>query len=263
MTGKRLHEHLVEERRGAVTLLRIDREDALGALSRTLVERLGDYLEDLHASDDVRVLVLTGTGKGFIAGADIAEYHGAPAGVFDEYQRLSRRVFTALEALPQFTLAAVNGYALGGGFEVALCCDMILASDRARFGLPEVRLGLVPGGGGTQRLARAAGTRFAKEATVTGRFYGADELAARGVVSSVCRGEELLETAERTAAEIAENAPLAVRAAKRLVNRGVEMSLDVALAAEQDALSALFRTRDGAEGVAAFIEKRRPRFAGE
>lgn len=263
MNAVRIHEHIFEERRGAFTLLRIDREETLGALSRSLVVRLGEYLEELHASEDIRVLVLTGTGKGFIAGADIAEYHGAPPAAFDEYQRLSRRVFTALEALPQFTIAAVNGYALGGGFEVALCCDMILASDRAKFGLPEVKLGLVPGGGGTQRLSRAAGTRFAKEAAVTGRFYGAEELVARGVVSRVCSHEDLLATAEQTAEAVADNPPLAVRAAKRLVNQGVEMPLDVGLAVEQDALSALFRTRDGAEGVAAFLEKRQPRFTGE
>jgi len=263
VTEVRIHEHLVEERRGPVAWLRIDREEALGALSRSLVTRLGAYLDELHSDDDVRVLVLTGTGKGFIAGADIAEYDRVSQAAFDDYQRLSRRVFTALEQLPQFTIAAVNGYALGGGFELALCCDMILASERAKFGLPEVKLGLLPGGGGTQRLARAAGIRFAKEAVVTGAFYPAQQMLDRGVVSRVCPPGDLAEAARVTAETVAGNAPLAVRAAKRLVDQGAQMPLDVGLAVEQQTLSGLYATRDGAEGIAAFLEKRDPQFTGE
>jgi enoyl-CoA hydratase/carnithine racemase len=263
VTEVRIHEHLVEEWRGPVAWLRIDREEALGALSRSVVTRLGAYLEELRSDDDVRVLVLTGTGKGFIAGADIAEYDRVSQAAFDDYQRLSRRVFTALEQLPQFTIAAVNGYALGGGFELALCCDMILASERAKFGLPEVKLGLLPGGGGTQRLARAAGIRFTKEAVVTGAFYSAQQMLERGVVSRVCAPGDLEETARATAEAVAANAPLAVRAAKLLVDQGVQMPLDVGLAVEQQTLSGLYASRDGAEGIAAFLEKRDPGFTGE
>jgi enoyl-CoA hydratase/carnithine racemase len=208
------------------------------------------------------VLIVTGTGKGFVAGADIGEYADATPAAFDEYQRLSRTTFSALAGLPQFTVAAVNGYALGGGMELALCCDMIIASERARFGLPEVKLGLIPGGGGTQRLARVAGTRFAKEAVVTGRFHDAVEMAARGVVSRVVPPDELMTVALETAATIAGNAPLAVQAAKRIVDRGVEVPLEVGLSLEQETLSALFRTHDGAEGIAAFVEKRNPAFTG-
>jgi enoyl-CoA hydratase len=263
VTEVRIHEHLVEERRGPVAWLRIDREEALGALSRSLVTRLGAYFDELHDDGEVRVLVLTGTGKGFIAGADIAEYDRVSQAAFDDYQRLSRRVFTALEQLPQFTIAAVNGYALGGGFELALCCDMILASERAKFGLPEVKLGLLPGGGGTQRLARAAGIRFAKEAVVTGAFYPAQQMLDRGVVSRVCPPGDLAEAARVTAETVAGNAPLAVRAAKRLVDQGAQMPLDVGLAVEQQTLSGLYATRDGAEGIAAFLEKRDPQFTSE
>lgn len=258
----RLHHHLVEERDGAVVVLRIDREEALGALSRSLVTRLGEYVAELRTDERTRVLVLTGTGRGFVAGADIAEYGTASPAVFDDYQLLSRATFTALATLPQVTIAAVNGYALGGGMELALCCDLIYASERAKFGLPEVKLGLIPGGGGTQRLARVAGTRFAKEAVVTGRFYTPAELAARGVVSRVCPPEELLPAALELAQTIAGNAPLAVQAAKRVIDRGVETPLDVGLSLEQDALCALFRTHDGAEGVAAFLGKRSPIFTG-
>jgi enoyl-CoA hydratase len=263
MTGTRIHEHLVEERHGHVALLRIEREQALGALSRSLVTRLGDYLEALNMDDDVRVLLLTGTGKAFIAGADIGEYDGVSPAAFDEYQRLSRRVFTSLANLPQVTLAAVNGYALGGGFELALCCDLVIASQRAKFGLPEVKLGLLPGGGGTQRLARAAGTAFAKEAVITGAFYSAEEMHRRGVVSRVHAPEDLLTASLELARTIAANAPLAVRAGKRVVNQGSEVPLEVGLALEQQALSALYGTKDGAEGIAAFLQKREPQFIGQ
>lgn len=263
MTARQVHDHLVEERRGPVTLLRVDREDALGALSRGLVQALGGYLAELHADNDVRVLVLTGTGRAFVAGADITEYDGVSPAAFDDYQRLSRRVFCALEALPQITIAAVNGYALGGGFEIALCCDLVVASERARFGLPEVKLGLLPGGGGTQRLSRAAGARFAKEAVVTGDFYGATELHRRGVISRVCAPENLHDAALELAERIATNAPLAVRAAKRLVDRAAAVPLETGLDLEQQVLSELYRTEDGAEGVAAFLQKRSARFTGQ
>lgn len=262
MTAQYLHEHLVEERVGRVAVLRIEREDALGALSRSLVLTLGQYVEALHMDESVAVLVLTGTGKGFIAGADIGEYHGVSGVAFDEYQRLSRRVFSALELLPQLTIAAVNGYALGGGFEVALCCDLILASEGAQFGLPEVKLGLLPGGGGTQRLARAAGIRFAKEAVVTGTFYSAAEMVQRGVASSVHPGDELLPAALELAQRIAGRPPLAVRAAKRVINQGAEVPLEVGLGMEQQELSALFESHDAAEGISAFMDKRRPHFVG-
>ena len=263
MTARQIHDHLVEERRGPVTLLRVDREDALGALSRGLVQALGGYLDELHGDTDVRVLVLTGTGRAFVAGADITEYDGVTPAAFDDYQRLSRRVFCALEALPQITIAAVNGYALGGGFELALCCDLVFASERARFGLPEVKLGLLPGGGGTQRLTRAAGARFAKEAVVTGDFYSAAELHTRGVISRVCAPENLRDAALDLAERIATNAPLAVRAAKRLVDRAAAVPLGTGLDLEQQVLSDLYRTEDGAEGVAAFLEKRPARFTGQ
>jgi enoyl-CoA hydratase len=259
---QRLHPHLVETRLPGVAVLRIDREDALGALSREILLRLRTYLDELANDPDVRVLVLTGTGRGFIAGADINEYDGASQTDFVDYQLLGRATFDALAALPQYTIAAVNGFALGGGFEVALCCDLILAAERARFGLPEVKLGLLPGGGGTQRLARAAGTRFAKELVVTGRFATAAELHARGVVARVCPPEELMDAAQELAATVAAAAPLAVRAAKPLIDEGVTMPLPDALTREQAVLAGLYASADGKEGVAAFIAKRPPVFEG-
>jgi enoyl-CoA hydratase len=253
---------LTEERHGPVVVLRVGRERALGALSSTLVRALGDRVDQVRRDPSVRVLVLTGTGRGFIAGADINEYHGVSQEFFDEYQRLSFEVFSALARLPQPTIAAVNGYALGGGFEVALACDMILAADSARFGLPEVKLGLMPGGAGTQRLARAVNASFAKEVVMSGRLYSASEMMNRGVVAEIHTREKLEEAALLLADTIAANAPLAVRAAKRSIDAGLETPLDVAWMSDQQALSQLFQTHDAQEGVGAFLEKRAASFAG-
>jgi enoyl-CoA hydratase/carnithine racemase len=257
-----LHEHLTEERDGAVALLRVRREEKLGALSRGMLETLVAYLDELARDDDVRVLVVTGTGRGFIAGADITEYDGVPHAAFDAYQRLGRTVFGTLAALPQPTIAAVNGYAFGGGFEVALACDLIVASTAARFALPEVKLGLLPGGGGTQRLARAIGIRATKELVMTGRSLRPDEAERRGLVCRVVEPDQLLSTALELAHTLAERAPLAVREAKRLIDDGVEAPLGAAWTLEQRVLSALYATEDAREGIRAFIEKREPVFVG-
>jgi enoyl-CoA hydratase/carnithine racemase len=259
---RRVHEHLVEDRRDAVAILRVDREAALGALSRGMVEALLGYLDELAADDAVRALVLTGTGRGFVAGADIGEYHGAAQVDFDAYQRLSRRAFEALTTLPQPAIAAVNGYALGGGFEVALCCDLIVASSAARFGLPEVTLGLLPGGGGSQRLARACGVRVAKELVMSGRRMRPDEAHQRGLVARVVEPDELLDAAVELAEQLAANAPLAVREAKRLIDDGAEMGLGAAWTFEQRVLGALFASDDATEGIQAFVDKRDPEFGG-
>jgi enoyl-CoA hydratase len=262
VSGRRIHPNLVEDRRDRVAVLRIDREEALGALSRTMVQALLDYAEGIAADPEVRVLVLTGTGRGFIAGADIGEYHEVSQVEFDAYQRLSRRAFGALAALPQPVIAAVNGFALGGGFEIALCCDLVVASTKARFGLPEVKLGLLPGGGGSQRLARAIGVRATKELVMTGRAMRPDEAERRGLTARVVEPEELMPAALELAEELAARAPLAVREAKRLVDDGVEAPLEAAWTFEQRVLGALFATDDAREGIQAFIDKRDPDFEG-
>jgi enoyl-CoA hydratase len=208
------------------------------------------------------VVVLTGTGRGFVAGADITEYHGVSRTEFDDYQRLSRGVFDQLAQLPQPTVAAVNGYALGGGFELALCCDFIVASSSARFGLPEVSLGLLPGGGGTVRLARAVGARVAKELVLTGRRMKPPEAQALGLLTALVEPDELLPRALELAREIARQAPLAVREGKRLVDDGLDSGMATALTREQQVLSWLFTTEDAREGVASFLDKRVARFRG-
>lgn len=258
-----IHVHLRETRYDdGIVVLRIDRDEALGALSRSILTVMREYLEDLAADDDVRVFMLTGTGKGFIAGADIGEYHGVSQDEFDDYQRLGRHVFSSIETLPQYTIAAVNGFALGGGFEIALCCDALIASERAKFGLPEVRLGLLPGGGGTQRLSRALGPRFTKQLVMTGELIRAEELDRRGLLAGMYAPEDVLDQALTLARRIATNAPLAVRAAKALIADGIELPLEQALTLEQDVLSGLFRSSDAKEGIDAFVEKREPEFRG-
>jgi enoyl-CoA hydratase/carnithine racemase len=254
---------LIEERVGAVAVLRIEREEALGALSRSMVTALRDYFTRLRDDSSIRVLVLTGTGRAFVAGADIGEYHDVSQASFDAYQRLSREMFDTLESLPQFTIAEVNGYALGGGFELALCCDVIIASEKAKVGLPEVKLGLIPGGGGTQRLGRALGARTAKLLLATGAILPAGDLVAGGVVTRLVPPAELHGEVLKLGEQIAQNAPLAVRATKRVVNAGLEMRLGDALTLEQDALSALFATADANEGIAAFLSKRTPVWQGK
>ncbi|MER6899712.1 enoyl-CoA hydratase/isomerase family protein, partial [Amycolatopsis sp. NPDC000740] len=186
-----VHPNLIVRDEGAVRILRIEREDKLGAFSGSLIAALGNEIAALRDAPAVRAVILTGTGKGFVAGADIGEYGTSSRAEFEAYQRRSRVVFDALSALPQPTVAAVNGYAFGGGFEIALCCDVILCAETARFGLPEIKLGLIPGGGGPQRLARQVGPRWTKELVLTGRTVYPDEALARGVVAKVVAADHL------------------------------------------------------------------------
>lgn len=256
------HPDLVRTDHGAVRVLRIDREHKLGALSSELVAALGRQVREFELDSAARVLVLTGTGRGFVAGADLGEYHGVSRAKFVEYQHRSRVVFDALAALPKPTIAAVNGYAFGGGFEIALCCDVILAAESARFALPEVKLGLIPGGGGTQRLTRTAGPRFAADVGISGRTVRPDEAERRGIVREVVANERLLDRALEIAAELARLAPIAQREIKRLVAAVEHTPLDVGLTDEQDTLARVFATSDADEGIAAFVEKRAPEFTG-
>ena len=260
MNTERRYPNLVVEDIDHVRVLRIDRESKLGALSSQLVDSLGLAINEVSQSDSVRTVVLTGTGRGFIAGADIAEYTAFTPTTFDAYQRRSRKVSDALEALPQITIAAVNGYAFGGGFEIALCCDLIIAGTSARFGLPEIKLGLVPGGGGPQRLSRLINTRFAKELTLTGRTMLPEEALHRGVINSVVEDDQLRAETLRLASELASLPQLALQATKRRIDNGLLEPLESALTQDRIALSKLYLTADAREGLAAFVEKRQAVF---
>jgi len=239
------------------------REDKLNALSTPMLEQLDAALDGAEAAAAIRVVVLTGSGpKAFVAGADIGEYAEQDHDAFVAYQTFSRRLFTRIDRFPKPVIAAVNGYALGGGFEIALCCDVIVASENARFGLPEGLLGLVPGGGGTQRLTRAAGPFVAADVLLSARRLTAVEARDAGLVSQVVASDDLVDAALAKADAMASVAPLASREMLRLIEVAGDALLDDALTLEQEALARLHRTADADEGVRAFVEKREPRFRG-
>jgi enoyl-CoA hydratase/carnithine racemase len=251
------------ERRDAHAIATFNRPEKLNALSTPLLERFARVLDAMEADAAVRCLVLTGAGpKAFVAGADIAEYSEQDDAGFEAYQRRSRELFDRLDAFAKPVIAAVNGYALGGGFEIALCCDLIVASDTARFGLPEGRLGLAPGGGGTQRLTRAVGPYVAADVLLFGTRLTAPRAFELGLVAEVVSPERLLETAAERASGATAMAPLALREMERSIARALDGPLDEGLTAEREALFRLRRTRDADEGVRAFVEKRPPTFEG-
>ena len=244
-----------------VAVVTIDREDALNALDVETLTELRDRLGELAADGDVRALVLTGAGdRAFAAGADIKYMSGLDVDGALAWGALGHEVARLLETMEKPTIAAINGFALGGGCELALACDVRYCSPRAKLGQPEINLGIVPGWGGTQRLARAVGAGLAKELIFTGRLVAADEALRVGLVQAI--GDPVLEHALATARLVAAKSPAALRAAKALVNRVFEGSHEENLAEEARAFGELFATADAREGLAAFVEKREPRFTG-
>jgi enoyl-CoA hydratase/carnithine racemase len=251
------------ERHGAAVVLTFDRPEKLNALNTPLLHRLERVLDEAERDADVRVIVLTGAGqKSFVAGADIGEYAELDEAAFDEYQRYSRRLFSKIDRFPKPVIGAVNGYALGGGFEIALCCDVLVASGNARFGLPEGLLGLSPGGGGTQRLTRAVGPFVAADVLLSTRRLSAEDALRLGLVAEVVEPERLLDTALAKAEAMAKVAPLASSGMLRLIEAAGDAPLEEGLTLEQEALSRLRRSEDAAEGIEAFVAKREPRFRG-
>ncbi len=240
-----------------VAVVTIDRQDALNALNVETLTELRDRFRELAADDAARVVVLTGAGeKAFVAGADIKYMAGLEPDPAREWGGLGHEAARLLEEMPKPTIAAINGFALGGGCELALGCDIRFASSRARLGQPEIDLGIIPGWGGTQRLARVCGIGVAKELILTGRMVDAEEALRIGLVTAVA--DPVLDHALDVAKKLAEKAPLALAAAKRLINASPG-------ALEQEAVEfgELFASEDAKEGLAAFAEKRPPQFAGK
>jgi enoyl-CoA hydratase len=254
------------EQAQAVGIVTLNRPEALNALTPQMLDRLGQLLTELEGSDAVRALVLTAAGeKAFCVGADLkarAQEYGDDGAGPDPFADRVRRVFGQLEALPMPTIAAVNGYALGGGLELALACDLRVAAEHARFGFPEARVGSMPGAGGTQRLARLVGPSRAKELMFTGEHIDAAEAYRIGLVNRVVPAAQLHDAARALAATMATRAPLALRAIKAAVNLAWDVSLDAGLAFERTAHAVLRTTRDRREGIQAFLEKREPQFTG-
>ena len=253
---------LRSERRGAVALWTLNRPDALNALDRSLLEAIAAEAERAAADSDLRAVVLTGEGRAFAAGADIAQMRKLTPVEGEAFSRLGHAATQALEDLAVPTIAAVNGFALGGGCELALACDWIYASTKARFGQPEVNLGLLPGFGGTTRLARRVGVAWAKELVLTGDTITADDALRIGLANRVFEPDELVDAAVAAGERIASKGPLGVQMAKRVIQQGQDADVRTAGALEQQAFGLIFATEDRGEGMDAFLEKRDPKFAG-
>ena len=251
------------QRNSGVVVLTLNRADKLNALNEPILRELLEVVTRLDEDPSVRAGILTGAGKAFAAGADILAMAEMSAPQARQFAELGHRVGAALAQAHMPFLAAVNGVALGGGCELAMCCDIMYASDKARFGQPEATLGLIPGFGGTQRLARRVGSGRAAELCMTGQVVGAEEALRIGWVDAVVPHDDLMPRTRQVAATIAERAPLAVAGIKRAIIRGQDVSLAAALEIEAASFASLFGTQDQQEGIRAFLEKRAPSFSGK
>lgn len=251
---------LTERPAAGVGLIRINRPDARNALNLEVRKLLAGHLTAMGDDPATRAIVLTGNEKSFAAGADIKEMAGA--GPIDMLLRGQHTLWRKIAACPKPVIAAVNGFALGGGCELAMTCDIIIAGEGARFGQPEIKIGIIPGGGGTQRLVRTIGKYKAMRYLLTGDMMSAKDAFDMGLVSEVVPDADVLKRALGMATQIAELAPLAVEQIKECVLRGQDASLDTGLALETKAIQMLFASQDQKEGMAAFIEKRKPKFTG-
>lgn len=251
---------LVERPEGGLALVRLNRPKALNALNAELMRELAERLHELDADGGIRCIVLTGSKKAFAAGADIGEMKDATA--VEMFVRDHLRALDRVGDVRTPIVAAVSGWALGGGCELAMACDIVMAAEGARFGQPEIDIGIMPGAGGTQRLPRAVGKSLAMEMILAGRKLTADEALARGLVSRVVRDDELLDSALELAGDVAKRPPVAVRAAKEAVNRSFDLTVEDGLAYERNLFFLLFASEDRTEGMSAFTEKRTPEWRG-
>jgi enoyl-CoA hydratase len=250
------------ERRGSVTLLTLSRPAAMNALDTSTLRGLLTAVRAVANDDDTRAVVISGEGRAFAAGADIAEMKDHGVAEAEEFSRLGHEAFSALEALPIPTIAAVNGFALGGGCELACACDWIYASTKARFGQPEVNLGLIPGFGGTSRLARRVGMAWAKELVLSGEPIDAETALRIGLANRLFDPDTLLEASVALGETIAKKGPLAVAAAKRIIQEGHGADVRVAHELERSTFAVVAGSADAHEGKAAFLERREPNFSG-
>ena len=257
------YDNLLLTREDSLAIVTINREKALNALSSQVIDELITICNELELDDSVRVVAITGAGsKAFVAGADIAQMQDMGPRDAQFFSERGERLGLAIAESEKPYVAAVNGFALGGGCELALACDFIYAADNAKFGQPEVKLGVIPGFGGTQRLARRVGISKAKELCFTGEIIGAEEALRIGLADALVPAAELMDRVRKTAAAIAKNGPLAVAEAKRVIEIGTSMTLEHGVKIEQMGFASLFATADQSEGMSAFVEKRPAQFKG-
>lgn len=251
-------ENVLLEKQGHVSIITINREKALNALSTAVLNDLEEAVNTVEADKDTYCVVITGAGnKSFVAGADIAEMKDKTVEEAAEYGAYGNKIFRQIETLHCPVIAAVNGFALGGGCELSMACDIRIAAENAVFGQPEVGLGITPGFGGTQRLARIIGVGKAKEMIYSASNIKAEEAYRIGLVNAVYPQEELMDMAKKLANKIARNAPIAVRACKSAMNEGLDVDMDKAIVVEEKAFGSCFETEDQVEGMKAFLEKRK------
>jgi len=251
---------ITEQPAPGVGLIRINRPEARNALNMAVRQLIAQHLSTMADDDNIRAIVLTGNEKAFAAGADIKEM--AEASTIDMLLRGTQKLWRTIYGCPKPVIAAVNGFALGGGCELAMTCDIIIAGETAKFGQPEVKIGIIPGGGGTQRLPRTIGKYQAMRYVLTGDLFGARDAWQMGLVSEVVADAEVESRAVALAAQIAELPPLAIEQSKESILRGMDASLETGLTLETRTLQMLFASQDQKEGMAAFIEKRKPKFIG-
>jgi enoyl-CoA hydratase len=256
------YQHLTLSVQDRVATVTVNRPDKLNALNATLIEELGRAIDEVHSRDDIAAVILTGAGRAFVAGADIGELSGVSALAGRRLARRGQEVFRRFETSSKPTVAAVNGFALGGGCELAMACHVRIAAEAAKFGQPEVKLGLIPGYGGTQRLTRLVGRGRALQLLLTGEMIDATEAYRIGLVNRVVPSDQLLAQSTSLVQQMLTNAPLALAACIEVVDRGSRIPLDDALDLEATRFGVLISTDDTAEGTRAFLEKRAPRFAG-
>lgn len=250
------YENLLLRKEGNIGILSINRPDELNALNSSVLEELDMAIDNISLDEAIYVLIITGEGRAFVAGADISEMRTKNSLEAREFAHKGLSVFRKIELMEKPVIAAVNGFALGGGCELAMSCDIRLASDKAKFGQPEVGLGITPGFGGTQRLSRLVGLGIAKELIFTGKIIRADEAMKIGLVNNVVPGGELMDVALKLANEIGSKGQLAIRYAKSAINRGIETDIETGMEIEKDLFALCFATEDQKEAMSAFLEKR-------
>lgn len=247
---------VILEKKDGIAVVTISRPEALNALNSIVIAELEQVVTELERDRDIRAMILTGEGRSFVAGADIGEQYPLDLDGGRRWGQRGSALMRRIEKLEFPTIAAVNGFALGGGCELALSCDLILASEKAKFGQPEVGLGITPGFSGTQRLPRRIGIAMAKELIFSGRMIKADEAKEIGLANAVYPPETLMDAAMEMARSFAKNAPIAVKYAKACIDRGMQMDIDGGIACENELFAMCFATADQKEGMGAFLEKR-------